>query len=167
LPENVSKDEIFLKAANKVKRGSNKVDEFDMEFNALKISKPTKASIIQPTTASKVRQTDEELYRLLEDMDTSTTGNFIVIERVDLYRKDKEAAAAERAAAADPAWAGKKNFKKFKKVCIDGRRFLSRTRGRVDRHLTQQQPLAVKKDPIPMTLKSTVDYGLGKGTYRS
>ena len=167
LPENVSKDETFLKAANKVKRGSNKVDEFDMEFNALKISKPTKASIIQPTTASKVRQTDEELYRLLEDMDTSTTGNFIVIERVDMYSKDKEAAAAERAAAADPAWAGKKNFKKFKKVCIDGRRFLSKTRGRVDRHLTQQQPLAVKKDPIPMTLKSTVDYGLGKGTYRS
>ena len=114
LPGNVSKDETFLKAANKVKRGSNKIDEFDMEFNALKISKPTKANPVNaPTIANRVRQTDEDLYRLLEDMDTSTTGNFIVIERMALYRKDKD---ADGTGAPDPAWAGKKNFKKFKKV---------------------------------------------------
>ena len=116
-PENVSKDETFLKAASKVKRGNAKVDEFDLEFNALKISKPTKAVPINPKImANKARQTDEELYRLLEDMDTSTTGNFIVIERVDLYRKDQELGQPSEALQLNPEWAGKKNFKKFRKV---------------------------------------------------
>jgi hypothetical protein len=115
LPENVSKDETFLKTASKVKRGNHKVDEFDLEFNALKISKPTKSNPVNPTiTVNKAKQTDEELYRLLEDMDTSTTGNFIVIERVDLYRKDKGQGQAPQ--GPNPEWAGKKNFKKFKKV---------------------------------------------------
>ena len=66
--------------------------------------------------ANKARQTDEELYRLLEDMDTSTTGNFIVIERVDLYRKDQKLGQPGEAPQLNPEWAGKKNFKKFRKV---------------------------------------------------
>jgi hypothetical protein len=115
-PGDVSKDEQFLLATIKAKRGAKKIDEFDLEFNALKLSKPAKtAATSNMVNANKSRQTEEELYRLLEDMDTSTTGNFIVIERMDLFRKDKEA-RQQANPFMNPEWAGKKNFKKFKKV---------------------------------------------------
>lgn len=116
LPENMTKDEQFLQAASKAKRKNKGIDEFDLEFNALKIAKPSKPSVASnvETTASRDRQTDEQLFRLVEDMDTSTTGNFIVIERMDLYRKDKP--TERNRPSSHPEWAGKKNFKKFKQV---------------------------------------------------
>ena len=94
-------DAAFLKAIASTKRGKKAEDKFDREFNNLKISKP-----------ELEQQEPEEEWAVLADFgdDTGLRGNFMVVVEMDVYKKDKENSVVNH------AWAGKPNFKKFKKV---------------------------------------------------
>ena len=95
-------DAAFLKAIASTKRGKKAEDKFDREFNNLKISKPELEQEQEP----------EEEWGVLADFgdDTDLRGNFMVVVELDVYKKDKENSVVNH------AWAGKPNFKKFKKV---------------------------------------------------
>ena len=94
-------DAAFLKAIASTKRGKKAEDKFDREFNNLKISKPELG-----------QEEPEEEWGVLADFgdDTGLRGNFMVVVELDVYKKDKQNSVTNH------AWAGKPNFKKFKKV---------------------------------------------------
>ncbi|KAK1230593.1 hypothetical protein PQX77_006330 [Marasmius sp. AFHP31] len=95
-------DEAFLKAVASTKRGKKNEDEFDREFNKLKISKPELAQEDQ----------EDRQWAVLEDFgdDSNIRGNFMMIVEFDAPRH-RVRAPQER----NPEWDGKPNFKKFKK----------------------------------------------------
>ena len=97
-------DAAFLKAIASTKRGKKAEDKFDREFNNLKISKPELEQQPEP----------EEEWAVLADFgdDTGLRGNFMVVVEMDVYKKDKNS----QDSAINHVWAGKPNFKKFKKV---------------------------------------------------
>jgi hypothetical protein len=109
-PENVTKDTEFLQAVAKARKGAKELDDFDLEFNALKIAKPKKGQSTKIYGAGLFDPS--KIYNTVLDLDSDTMGNFIKIERVNLFRKDKDQVDA----AANQDWAGRPNFKKFKKV---------------------------------------------------
>ena len=98
-------DAAFLKAIASTKRGKKAEDQFDREFNNLKISKP-----------ELEQQEPEEEWAVLADFgdDTGLRGNFMIVVELDVYKKDKDS----QNSVINHAWAGKPNFKKFKKVLI-------------------------------------------------
>ncbi len=107
----VDRDEVFLQIVGKVRKGAKEIDEFDKDFNALKITKSKKNA---PTPGiSRTGPMPIDYDALVADFDTDTTGNFIRIEKRDLIRKDQKDAGHQ---APNPDWAGRPNFKKFKKV---------------------------------------------------
>lgn len=95
-------DAEFLKAIASTKRGKKTEDEFDREFNKLKIYKP-----------EINHEEQEEQWNVLADFgdDTGLRGNFMVVVEMDTYRKE---GSRQRGIALQ--WEGKPNFKKFKKV---------------------------------------------------
>ena len=97
-------DAAFLKAIASTKRGKKAEDKFDREFNNLKISKPE----------LEQQQEAEEEWAVLADFgdDTGLRGNFMVVVELDVYKKDKD----PQNSVINHVWAGKPNFKKFKKV---------------------------------------------------
>ena len=98
-------DDAFLRAIASTKRGKKAEDKLDREFNNLKISKPE----LEP-------HEPEEEWAVLADFgdDTGLRGNFMVVVDLDVYKKDKDS----QNSTINHAWAGKPNFKKFKKVFI-------------------------------------------------
>lgn len=110
-PEDVTKDTEFLQAATKARKGAKELDEFDLEFNALKIAKPKTAQA--PKIYGAGLFDPSRIYNSVLDLDSDVTGNFIKIERVNLFRKDKD---QQQEAPPNYDWAGRPNFKKFKKV---------------------------------------------------
>lgn len=97
------RDPDFLKAIASTKRGKKQEDEFDREFNKLKISKP------------ELNQQDaEEEWNVLEDFgdDSGLRGNFMVIMEMDVYKTE----SMRPKKVYNTQWSGKPNFKKFKKV---------------------------------------------------
>jgi hypothetical protein len=101
-------DSVFLKAIASTKRGKKTEDNFDRDFNKLKISK------------SDLRGEEEEHrpdWELLETFgdESNLRGNFMVIHDLDVFKSDN--GPRKRAVAADVRWDGKPDFKKFKKVC--------------------------------------------------
>ena len=60
------------------------------------------------------QQEPEEEWAVLADFgdDTGLRGNFMVVVELDLYEKDKDL----QNSSINHTWAGKPNFKKFKKV---------------------------------------------------
>ncbi|CAA7263776.1 unnamed protein product [Cyclocybe aegerita] len=97
-------DAAFLKAIASTKRGKKGEDDFDREFNKLKISKPQLNKPAEP----------EEEWAVLAEFgdDSGLRGNFMVVVEIDVYKKnpkDKENQVSNQ------AWNGKPNFKKFKK----------------------------------------------------
>ena len=96
-------DDAFLKAVASTKRGKKNEDNFDREFNKLKISRP------------ELEREDQEdrQWAVLEDFgdDSNIRGNFMMIVEFDAPRH-RTRAPQER----NPEWDGKPNFKKFKKV---------------------------------------------------
>lgn len=110
-PEAVTEDTEFLQTVTKARKGAKDLDEFDLEFNALKIAKPKKSVPVKVYGAGLFDAS--RIYNSVLDLDTDVTGNFIKIERVNLFRKDK---GKDRDHAANQDWAGRPNFKKFKKV---------------------------------------------------
>jgi hypothetical protein len=112
--DTVDRDDAFLQVVTKAKKGANQIDEFDKDFNNLKITKTKKATqAAQNATMPSGPAAPINYEALVADFDTDTTGNFIRIEKRDLIRKDKGAAQQR---VPNPDWAGRPNFKKFKKV---------------------------------------------------
>lgn len=92
----------FLQALASRTKTKSKEDQFDREFNRLRIAVPDKKAKVE-----------EELAVWNEvEHDPAVRGNFMVIEYCDLVRKDK----GSKAAGKRPEWNGMTNFKKFKKV---------------------------------------------------
>lgn len=101
------KDSSFLKAAASRKRGKKKEDEFDREFNNLRISKP-----------DLVDDAREHEYAVLADFgdDTGIRGNFMTVIEMEVFKKDDGAPAGRIRGAERAEWEGRQNFKKFRKV---------------------------------------------------
>lgn len=107
-------DADFLKALASTKKGKRREDEFDREFNNLRISVPE-------------REKDEraEEWKLLADFgdESNLLGNFMVIMEMDVPERGRhhsnsfgESSRAQIRDIESPAWRDKPNFKKFKKV---------------------------------------------------
>lgn len=103
-PGQPDKDAAFLKAIASTKRGKKTEDEFDRDFNKLKISKP-----------DLVREEPEKEWAILEDFgdETNVRGNFMVVVEMEIPNNGSR---QRRALNEVPEWQGKPNFKKFKKV---------------------------------------------------
>ncbi|KAJ3712490.1 hypothetical protein C8R42DRAFT_615611 [Lentinula raphanica] len=105
-------DPTFLKAVASTKRGKKTEDDFDREFNKLKISRPE---------LDKGKENPEDEWAILDDFkdDQNIRGNFMVIVEMDVYKdlsSDKRVNAVRH-----PEWDGQPNFKKFKKKNIPRR----------------------------------------------
>lgn len=104
-------DRNFLQALASRSKTKSKEDEFDREFNQLRIAVPDRNKIENDRLRKEMAVWNE-----LEH-DPSVRGNFMVVEfRDDVLRQD----GGSRAKAFNAAWNGVANFKKFKKV----RRFI-------------------------------------------
>lgn len=98
-------DALFLKALNSTKKGKKKEDEFDRDFNKLRISRPD---------LPDVREQKEEWNVLADFGDDSVRGNFMVVVDFEVDMTGRRG----RVAGVDPRWNGRTDFKKFvKKVC--------------------------------------------------
>jgi hypothetical protein len=154
-PEAVTKDTEFLQAVTKARKGAKALDDFDQEFNALKIAKPKKNGATKVYGAGLFDPS--RIYNSVLDLDTDVTGNFIKIERVNLFRKDKK---QDRAVNQD--WAGRPNFKKFKKVRALGLLCLVPF-ARLIRLFSPSQQDVSRHPPVKLTLAPAADYGIGLG----
>ncbi|THH18656.1 hypothetical protein EW146_g2373 [Bondarzewia mesenterica] len=98
-------DERFLKAVNSTKRGKKHEDEFDREFNNLRISKP-----------ELDRDQREQGWAVLEDFgNENVRGNFMVVVDVDVDTTRPSRRGVNVRAGGKPEWVGRPDFKKFKK----------------------------------------------------
>jgi hypothetical protein len=119
-------DENFLKAVNSMKRGKKHEDDFDREFNQLRITKPKKvdpaaaAAAAATTTTKGIPEAAAAPWDAIDDFgDVGIRGNFMVVVEMDIQRGSaKPAPLARTDNAAHPEWAGRLNFKKFKTVRI-------------------------------------------------
>ncbi|KAI0084127.1 hypothetical protein BDY19DRAFT_973975 [Irpex rosettiformis] len=111
-PNKPDRDEAFLKAVASTKRGKRHEDDFDREFNDLRISKP-----------DLERERVQEDWSVLNDFgdDSGLRGNFMVVVEMDVFRKDDSARDVMRTAGGRADWEGRANFKKFKKKVIGER----------------------------------------------
>lgn len=102
-PGKPDQDQTFLKAIASTKKGKKTEDDFDREFNKLKISKPVLG-----------REEPEEEWAVMAEFgdETNIRGNFMMIVEMPAYNRG----ARERHGELPPEWDGKPNFKKFKKV---------------------------------------------------
>lgn len=106
-PGKPDQDEAFLKAVASTKRGKKHEDQFDREFNNLRISKP-----------DLQREEAEKQWAVLDEFgdDGDVRGNFMVVVEMDLFRKEDPNRGVARAGGRMD-WEGRPDFKKFKKVC--------------------------------------------------
>jgi hypothetical protein len=116
-------DESFLKAVNSMKRGKKHEDDFDREFNQLRITKPKKVDAVTATVAAAkgVPETAVAPWDAIDDFgDVGIRGNFMVVVEMDIQRggSAKPAPPARANDTAHPEWTGRLNFKKFKTVRI-------------------------------------------------
>jgi hypothetical protein len=120
-------DENFLKAVNSTKRSKKLEDDFDREFNLLRIAKPKNtdlaaaaaAAASAPDTATTV--TTAAPWDAIDDFgDVGIRGNFMVVVEMDIQCGSgaKPAPPARTNNDARPEWIGRPNFKKFKTVSI-------------------------------------------------
>jgi hypothetical protein len=116
-------DVEFLKAVASTKKGKKAEDDFDREFNNLRISKSKVAGTERQQTGE-----GEEEWRKFADFgdDAGLRGNFMVILEMDVYQHKKgeqrEGDVERRAAVGEMGevpdqWKDKPNFKRFKQVC--------------------------------------------------
>jgi hypothetical protein len=98
-------DEAFLQALASTKRGKRHEDEFDRDFNNLRISKP-----------DINRRESEQEWKIVEDFgdETNIRGNFMVIVELEVPRERNKS----RALVIREEWQGAPNFKKFRRVSL-------------------------------------------------
>ncbi len=118
-------DENFLKAVNSTKRGKKHEDDFDREFNQLRIAKPRNVNVdtIGSGTTAATKAVPEAVapWDAIDDFgDVGIRGNFMVVVEMDIQRgaSAKSAPPARNNDATHLEWIGKPNFKKFKTVGI-------------------------------------------------
>ena len=115
-------DENFLKAVNSMKRGKKHEDDFDREFNQLRITKPRNVNVDATDPGTNVKGIPEAVvapWDTIDDFgDVGIRGNFMVVVDMDIQRgaSAKSAPPARSNDVANPVWIGKPNFKKFKTV---------------------------------------------------
>ncbi|KZT52562.1 hypothetical protein CALCODRAFT_557991 [Calocera cornea HHB12733] len=145
-------DPQFLQALASRKRGKKKEDQFDRDFNALRISAPVNGPVPVPET------TDD--YRAMDDLNfggPAPVGNFMrIVLTKEVFRKDRDVSRPQppqRLAAGlddsgiwrgqkpwdDPKWASRPNYKAFVK----------NNKRPSNRHL------------VPVALPPVDDYGMG------
>ena len=97
-------DTAFLKAVSSTKKGKKKEDDFDRDFNNLKISRPE-------------FEHQEEEWNVVDDFgnDIGIRGNFMVVLEMDVSTSGNR--SQNRPNQVQSEWRGLLNFKKFKKVC--------------------------------------------------
>ncbi|KAG6372656.1 hypothetical protein JVT61DRAFT_7408 [Boletus reticuloceps] len=104
----IDTDPAFLTAlASRKGRKKTAEDNFDREFNNLRISKPD------------IRREEEQEWEILGDFDTearSLRGNFMVVMDLDVFRRNSGHITETR------AYEGRPNYKKFKKTPIPSSR---------------------------------------------
>ena len=119
-------DENFLKAVNSTKRGKKHEDDFDREFNQLRITKPRNVNTAGSSTAlaAATKGIPEAVvapWDTIDDFgDVGIRGNFMIVVEMDIQRggSAKPVPPARINDAAHPEWMGRPNFKKFKTVRI-------------------------------------------------
>jgi hypothetical protein len=117
-------DENFLKAVNSMKRGKKQEDNFDREFNQLRITKPRNVNVDTINSGTTVKGVPEAVaapWDTIDDFgDIGIRGNFMVVVEMDIQRgaSRKSAPPARNNDVANPEWIGKPNFKKFKTVWV-------------------------------------------------
>ncbi|TFK68894.1 hypothetical protein BDN72DRAFT_643854 [Pluteus cervinus] len=96
---NPDTDAAFLRAIASTKRGKRSEDNFDREFNQLKISKP-----------DLEREEPTSEWAILAEFgdDAHVRGNFMVVMEMDISRENRPLQDIQS------RWHGKSNFKKFK-----------------------------------------------------
>ncbi|KAG6828871.1 hypothetical protein H0H92_006480 [Tricholoma furcatifolium] len=109
LPGKPDRDDKFLKAIASTKKGKRTEDDFDRDFNKLKITKPTLE-----------REDPEEQWGIVADFgdDIDVRGNFMVVVEMPVYNRGRRGQVSESASD----WEGRPNFKKFNKKKAEGRR---------------------------------------------
>lgn len=104
-------DAAFLQALASTKKGRRREDDFDREFNNLRISKPE---------LEHEAEADADDWRVLADFgdESNIMGNFMVIVEMDVPDKGTGSGRAQSkdAQILKAEWRGKSDFKKFKKV---------------------------------------------------
>ncbi len=109
------RDENFLKAIASTRKGKKKEDQYDWDFNELRVAKPTQAHL----KAGVVVEEDLEAWNAIEkDMDIR--GNFMVVMQEIEPRVPREP-EVEISRAGRPEWVGRPDFKKFKRVSVGAR----------------------------------------------
>ncbi|KAG0708530.1 hypothetical protein DFH29DRAFT_1041101 [Suillus ampliporus] len=99
----VDKDEVFLTAVASTKRGKKTEDEFDREFNKLRISKPD-------------LQREDQAWAVMGDFDIpNVRGNFMVVMDLDVFKNSNSRREVATNDTRDSAFMNRPNFKKFKK----------------------------------------------------
>jgi hypothetical protein len=117
-------DENFLKAVNSMKRGKKHEDNFDREFNQLRITKPRNVNVDTVSPGTNVDGVPEAVvapWDTLDDFgDIGIRGNFMVVVEMDIQRgaSAKYTPPARNDDVTHPKWIGKPNFKKFKTVWV-------------------------------------------------
>ncbi|KAI0300679.1 hypothetical protein B0F90DRAFT_398184 [Multifurca ochricompacta] len=127
-------DENFLRAVNSMKRGKKLEDEFDREFNQLRITKPKTAEMISDGGGSgggtDVAMEVVAPWDAIDDFgDAGVRGNFMIIMDMDFERGSaKPVPPVGTYDSAHPEWVGRPNFKKFKSkksaLCNERRPFI-------------------------------------------
>lgn len=109
-------DDAFLRAVASTKRGKRIEDDFDREFNGLRISKPK-------AVGQDLQRREEAEWKGFIDFgdDTGLRGNFMVVLEMDVYKKKNNGHSSRGAAGSQEkglpdGWKDQPNFKKFKKV---------------------------------------------------
>ncbi|KAF5378152.1 hypothetical protein D9615_007618 [Tricholomella constricta] len=138
LPGKPDQDTKFLKAIASTKRGKKTEDDFDRDFNKLKISKP-----------ELVHEEPEDEWAVLADFgdDTNVRGNFMVVMEMQAYNRGRR----EKNGETTLEWQGKPNFKKFK---------------RASRFLTEQKGEVIRKSRVELFINEGNDYGMGAGYWK-
>ncbi|KAF8556710.1 hypothetical protein OG21DRAFT_579111 [Imleria badia] len=100
----IDTDPVFLTALASRKGKKTTEDDFDREFNNLRLSKP-----------EVHREEEAKAWEILGDFDTEARnlrGNFMVVIDLDVFHRNSSYVAATR------SYDGRPNFKKFKKACV-------------------------------------------------
>ena len=125
-------DENFLKAVNSMKRGKKHEDDFDREFNQLRITNPkakkkqdrdqdpiAPEDAVGTATTSDAAATSRPWEAIDDFGDVGLRGNFMVVVEMEVHRGSaKPTLSTRNKDDANSEWVGKPNFKKFKKVQI-------------------------------------------------
>lgn len=106
-------DDAFIQAIHRASRKKKEMEELDREFNELRIPKANNKKGTDPAVRANNTTDNGPDYGVLDEFDDDMRGNFIQVVRKDLFRKDSPKVP-------QMVEDGRPNFKKFKKVSLQG-----------------------------------------------